>query len=680
MKNNYKICLFGTYLYNYSRNSTIRSGLKLNGVDVVEAHFAAPAERLDAPEDLGLYKTLRRVWNKTKASAALLGEYRKVKDSDAVLVLYPGHLILPVAWVLCVVCRKPLIFDSLISLSGSVVDDRGMAKKSSVKGRVLKFIEKILLHLPDKLLVDTGKSAEYISQEFHIDGGRIVVVPLAADDNLYQPAPQPRTPAAVTEVMFFGYYNPLQGAKYIAQAARLIADPQIHITMIGEGVFRKEVVDYAAAQGLSNISFLSNLPEKDLVRKIQQSDIMLGIFSNSIVAQRVLPNKVLAAIACKKPLISARLPAMLEYFADRKNVYFCEPENPASLAQAIIDLARNKALQHDLAAGGYELFQKKFSPKQISSALVAGVAGGGVAGAAPSNKATVTIGIPAYNEAGNIQALLGALLGQNRTNFDLKEIIVVSDGSTDQTVAKIQELNNHLVRVIEHHDRQGQASRQNEILAAFDSDVLVLLNADVLPANREFLSNLVQPFIDQSRIGIVGAKVSALPAAGFFENVIRYSHEFKTDVYESISDDNIYLCHGRARAFSREFAKQMEFKKQVGEDAYSYMACKTLGYKFAYSCDAVVLFRSPRTLADQLKQSIRFQQGRSKYISQISPAKDYYRIPNGLYLQKAIKYFLRNPVYFASYIFIFAWARMKSRSVAQVEATWSVSESSKTLK
>jgi cellulose synthase/poly-beta-1,6-N-acetylglucosamine synthase-like glycosyltransferase len=292
---------------------------------------------------------------------------------------------------------------------------------------------------------------------------------------------------------------------------------------------------------------------------------------------------------------------------------------------------------------------------------------------------SVTIGIPAHNEESNIQQLLSDLIGQTRNNFDLKEIIVVSDGSTDKTVEKIKQFNNGLIRLIDHADRQGQATRQNEIIAAFDSDVLVLLNADVLPTNREFLSNLVRPFIDQSRVGIVGAKVSALPAAGFFERVIEYSHEFKTEVYESISKDNIYLCHGRARAFSREFAKSLEFEKQVGEDAYSYINCKNRGYKFAYQKDAVVLFRSPRNLKDQIKQSVRFQQGRSKYVSALDHAKEYYGLPAGLYMKKAIKYFLMNPVYFASYVFIYSWAKIKSKFVTQIGSTWSVSESSKKL-
>jgi len=46
---------------------------------------------------------------------------------------------------------------------------------------------------------------------------------------------------------------------------------------------------------------------------------------------------------------------------------------------------------------------------------------------------TVSIGIPAYNEEANIGKLLSSLIKQKEAGFIIKEIIVVSDQSTDKT-------------------------------------------------------------------------------------------------------------------------------------------------------------------------------------------------------------------------------------------------------
>ena len=51
-----------------------------------------------------------------------------------------------------------------------------------------------------------------------------------------------------------------------------------------------------------------------------------------------------------------------------------------------------------------------------------------------SSKPTVTVGISAYNEEHAFPALLESLLKQSQTSFVFEKIIVVSDGSTDNTV------------------------------------------------------------------------------------------------------------------------------------------------------------------------------------------------------------------------------------------------------
>ena len=45
----------------------------------------------------------------------------------------------------------------------------------------------------------------------------------------------------------------------------------------------------------------------------------------------------------------------------------------------------------------------------------------------------VSVGIMAFNEEGNISRLLEALLNQDIEEIRIKEVIVVSDGSTDKT-------------------------------------------------------------------------------------------------------------------------------------------------------------------------------------------------------------------------------------------------------
>src|SRR3989344_3457572 len=95
-------------------------------------------------------------------------------------------------------------------------------------------------------------------------------------------------------------------------------------------------------------------------------------------------------------------------------------------------------------------------------------------------KTTITIGIPAYNEEGNIGQLLTSLAKQEFTHVVLSEIIVFSDASTDKTVSIIKNLPMKRVHVIDGNKRRGKSNAMNKIIKATASDILVLLDADIL--------------------------------------------------------------------------------------------------------------------------------------------------------------------------------------------------------
>lgn len=95
----------------------------------------------------------------------------------------------------------------------------------------------------------------------------------------------------------------------------------------------------------------------------------------------------------------------------------------------------------------------------------------------------VTIGIPAYNEEGNIGNLLRALERQSSYAFAISEVII-SDDSSDSTPTIIEESANHSslnIRIIHHNNRRGAAVAWNEIFSMAAGDIIVLHDADTIP-------------------------------------------------------------------------------------------------------------------------------------------------------------------------------------------------------
>jgi glycosyltransferase involved in cell wall biosynthesis len=303
------------------------------------------------------------VLRKLSAFVYLATQYNTVRKSDCILVLHPGHLDLPLAWIFARLSNKKLIFDSSISPYDTMFVGRtSIAARSSLKARIVKYIETQLLKLPDACIVDTKGMKQFLTNELGVSKQDISVIPLGADDTIYSP----RSVRAhrTTRVLFFGLYNEMHGIDHIMKAIKILRrESTIHFTLIGNGHLAPSMRKYAQAHILKNVTFQGVIPEKELVKQLQRSDIVLGVFSRSPLFERVIANKVFAAIACKKALISADMPAMHEYFTHMKNIFFVEPERASDIVSAIQHLSEKNHTRERIAENGYNTFTKHFTNK-----------------------------------------------------------------------------------------------------------------------------------------------------------------------------------------------------------------------------------------------------------------------------------------------------------------------------
>lgn len=294
-------------------------------------------------------------------------------------------------------------------------------------------------------------------------------------------------------------------------------------------------------------------------------------------------------------------------------------------------------------------------------------------------KTTVTVGISALNEEANIGNLLLSIIGQ-KGDFDLEKVIVISDGSDDNTVSIARSIADSRILVVDSKSRSGKAVRQNEICQMSESDVLVILDADTLPADESFIHKLIQPIVFDKSVGLTsGPNVSVTPR-NFFEKVLFFGLSFKTELFENMRPNNLFLCVGANRAFSKALYKKINWPAGYPEDAYSYLSTISLGFKFIYQKDAKVLFRLPDNFSDHLRQSRRFISSPiklEKYFSEKIVAENY-KIPKNVLLRKMFKYAVKNPVYAICYLFITVYPRV-FKQTSSVKDKWDIATSTKKL-
>ena len=297
-------------------------------------------------------------------------------------------------------------------------------------------------------------------------------------------------------------------------------------------------------------------------------------------------------------------------------------------------------------------------------------------------KPTVTIGIPAYNEEANIGFLIESLLAQKFHGFIFKDIVVFSDGSNDKTVYEVERFNSKKIKVIENKKRRGKAFGQNRIFKISDSDILLILDADILIKDVNFVSKLVDPII-KKRVDLTSVRAVELPQTSFLEKALAISMKIKFSVFEKYKDgNNVYTCRGPARVFSKRLYKKIFFKESIGEDAFSYLYCIKNGYKYSYVKNTCLYYKLPSSLKDHRKQSVRFYQSQKKLYGIFGEnfVKSEFHYPINLSILFTLKFSLRYPVYCLFYAFVNLYTRLASILDPDTKGKWEISESSKILK
>lgn len=220
---------------------------------------------------------------------------------------------------------------------------------------------------------------------------------------------------------------------------------------------------------------------------------------------------------------------------------------------------------------------------------------------------TVTVVIPAYNEGSQITALLREVLRQTFTGATLSAVLVYSDGSTDNTVNAAERVRDPRVTVLVGQKQLGRAARQTEMLRLCTTDIVILLDADIVLTKSDTLNRLIAPVRD-GQADLTAAAIAHVPPKTWVEHALAASMEVKQLIFATWKQGvHVYACTGPARAMARSFYRDIRFPHSAGEDMYTYFSCLARGLRFVPVTGTLVYYRLPGTVADYFKQSKRFR-------------------------------------------------------------------------
>lgn len=295
---------------------------------------------------------------------------------------------------------------------------------------------------------------------------------------------------------------------------------------------------------------------------------------------------------------------------------------------------------------------------------------------------TVTVALSAYNEAQNIKRFLKSVLKQKEEGFRIKSIWVYSDGSSDKTVVNAKSIQSSKIKVFEDKKRIGKSARLNEIYKNLKTDFLVQSDADVIFAHPFVIRDLIEPLINEKKVGMCGGH--PIPAEGktFTEKSINLTFEVYAKLRSEVrGGNNKFSVDGRLLAYKKELVKKIIVPTDmIANDFYTYLCCLKNKYQYRYVKTAVVIFRSPINMRDHLRQNVRFESAAlrmKKHFSKALVDRETY-IPRSVLLKNIILQFSKNPV-MAIYIFLInRYCRLLAiKKERKLSAVWDMAESTK---
>ena len=161
----------------------------------------------------------------------------------------------------------------------------------------------------------------------------------------------------------------------------------------------------------------------------------------------------------------------------------------------------------------------------------------------------ISVIIPAYNAARTIRRCIQSVLEQTYTEW---EMIIVDDGSKDDTLAICQSYDDSRIRVL-HKENGGVSSARNMGLKFAQGDYIAFIDSDDF-IEIDYLQHLSYGF--GSDIVITGFYYGAVPEVSCFKLQLSDKQKVRQELSKLINADQ--LCFPWGRLFKRSILEKCQ--------------------------------------------------------------------------------------------------------------------------
>lgn len=296
----------------------------------------------------------------------------KVKKPDIILVTSPPLFVGITGIIGKFLKRKPLIFEIRDLWPESAIDTGVLTSKPIIK--IAYLVEKLSYKAADKINVLTPAFREKLISRKNINPQRIVYVPNGADTDIFMPD---ETVTWVREeyglqnkfiLTYMGAHGLANNLSSLLEVAKKIKelDGDVHFMLIGDGMKKPELMEYAELNNLTNVTFVDAQPKNIMPDFCNSSDLCTAVLQDIDTFKTVYPNKVFDYMSCKKPILLGIDGVVRELVEDSNAGVYVNPNEAENVVKKILELKKNPGRLEQMGNNGYEFVIKNFERKTLA--------------------------------------------------------------------------------------------------------------------------------------------------------------------------------------------------------------------------------------------------------------------------------------------------------------------------
>jgi glycosyltransferase involved in cell wall biosynthesis len=266
--------------------------------------------------------------------------------------------------------KVPYIYNTP-DLQVEIAAERGWIGRSLV--RLAVSLETYLMKQAYSVATVTHAFIEHFISARGVPRGRMSFLPNGVDLEHLRPLPYDEDYAKKMDVpgkkvlTYAGTHADYQGLDVILDAAKQLTHrSDIVFLMVGKGPERQRLINRAKVEGIANVFFKDS--------PFEEGSLLMSISYGFIVVLRDIPaarkmrlSKTFPPLACGVPVIYAGVGESADIIRKHGCGIVALPENPTSLAEAVLNLVDAPESRDAFSKAGLKLVEREFSWKTIVS-------------------------------------------------------------------------------------------------------------------------------------------------------------------------------------------------------------------------------------------------------------------------------------------------------------------------